>query len=215
MKKFIPSVLPISVILFLMTCGVNAQEKTEVTIQVKKEGKIVKDTTYQFEDDADAKHAMKMFEILSGEHLHDMEFNYTMAHEGDEHTKAMVFVSKDGGKTEIRKIHGDSLVWVSEGEHGGGKHVVVVTSPDGETFDVLVDEENGGEKVKKEKRVKVVVMKDEHGSMHISEEEMIHSDEEIYMIKGDNVEKQLKEIMKKVEEGDGDNVKIIVIEKDK
>jgi hypothetical protein len=90
----------------------------------------------------------------------------------------------------------------------------VVTSEDGKTFDILVDEENAGDMVKKEKRVKVVVKEDGDGTMHISEE-VIDSDEEIYMIKGDDVEKQLKEIMKKVEESDSDNIKIIVIEKDK
>jgi hypothetical protein len=103
---------------------------------------------------------------------------------------------------------------VEKGDHEGGEHVVVVTSTDGETFDILVDEEDAGDMVKKEKRVKVIVKEDEDGSMHISEE-VIHSDEEVYVIKGDDVEKQLKEIMKKLEESDGDNVKIIVIEKDK
>jgi hypothetical protein len=231
MTKTAHSVFTLSALLFFLTATVIAQDQTEVTIQVKKDGKIVKDTTYQFENDADAKHAVKMFEMLSGEGPHEMEFNYTMAHSEGEHTKAMVFVSKDGEKTEIKHMHGDSLVWISEGDHDGGpvkvmkykvekgdheggEHVVVVTSTDGETFDILVDEEDAGDMVKKEKRVKVIVKEDEDGSMHISEE-VIHSDEEVYVIKGDDVEKQLKEIMKKLEESDGDNVKIIVIEKDK
>lgn len=207
----------------------HAQEQTEVTIQVKKDGKVVKDTTYQFEDEADAKHAVKMFEMISDEGIHEMEFNYTMAHEGGEHANTMVFVSKDGEKTEIKEIHGDSLVWISEedlegepvkvmkykvkkGDVEDGEHVVVVSSSEGGTYDILIDEDMEGAPVK-EKRMKVVVREGEGGMMHISEEELVESDEEVYVIKGDDVKKELKEIMEKVEDSDSDQVKVIVIKK--
>lgn len=47
-----------------------AQEKTEVTVLVKKDGKVVKDTTYQFDDVDEAQHALNMMEILSGDGEH-------------------------------------------------------------------------------------------------------------------------------------------------
>ena len=161
MKKLILSSFSIFAFLFFVGGAMHAQDQTEVTIQVKKDGKVIQDTTYQFEDETDAKHAVKMFEMIGSEGAHEMEFNYTMAHEGGEHANTMVFVSKDGEKTEIKEIHGDSLVWISE-------------------------EDLEGEPVK--------VMK--------------------YKVKkGDDVKKELKEIMEKVEESDSDQVKVIVIKK--
>ena len=229
MKKLIFSSISTFAFLFFTGGAMHAQEQTEVTIQVKKDGKVVKDTTYQFEDEADAKHAVKMFEMISDEGIHEMEFNYTMAHEGGEHANTMVFVSKDGEKTEIKEIHGDSLVWISEedlegepvkvmkykvkkGDVEDGEHVVVVSSSEGGTYDILIDEDMEGAPVK-EKRMKVVVREGEGGMMHISEEELVESDEEVYVIKGDDVKKELMEIMEKVEDSDSDQVKVIVIKK--
>ena len=61
----------------------------------------------------------------------------------------MVFISEDGKTTEIKEMSGDSLVWISEGElhgeHAHGKHVVVVKTGDGETIDILIDEEGKDE----------------------------------------------------------------------
>jgi hypothetical protein len=230
MKRIVPPALLALASAFFLPATLHAQEQTEVTIQIKKDGKVVKDTTYQFEDDAEAKQAVKMFEMLSGEGPHEIEYNYTMAHSGGDHTKAMVFVSKDGEKTEIKEIHGDSLVWISEGteggdpvkvmkykiqegDHSGGEHVVVVTSDEGGTFDILIDEELDGDVVKKEKHVKVIVTDDEHGTMHISEEELIENNEEVYIISGDTDEELKAEILKKIEESEGDDVKVIVIKK--
>jgi hypothetical protein len=230
MKKLILFSISTSAVLLMMGGITHAQDQTEVTIQVKKDGKVVKDTTYQFEDETAAKQAVKMFELAGSEGAHEMEFNYTMAHEGGEHANTMVFVSKDGEKTEIKEIHGDSLVWISEedlegepvkvikykvkkGEEDDGEHVVVVSSSEGGTFDILIDEELEGAPVKKEKRVKVVVQEGEGGMMHISEEELVESDEEVYVIQGDDVKKELKEIMEKVEDSESDQVKVIVIKK--
>ena len=100
---------------FLFTSALFAQSETTVTVKVKKDGKIVTDTTYQFEDDNKAKHAMKMMEIMSGDDEHMEMLHKHM--EGDKHHNRMVFVSKDGEKIEIEELHGDSLVWVSEGDH--------------------------------------------------------------------------------------------------
>jgi hypothetical protein len=231
MKKLILSSLSIFALLFMMVQSIEAQDQTEVTIQVKKDGKVVKDTTYRYDSDTDARHAVEMFEMISSEGEYEMDFNYTMAHDDGAHAKTMVFVSKDGEKTHIKEFHGDSLVWVSEEgdkdrpvkvmkykvekEGEDGEHVVVVSSSEGGTFDILIDEDIEGAPVKKEKRVKVVVKEDEDGTMHISEEELVESDEEVYVIKGDDVKKELKEVMKQVEDSDSDEVKVIVIKKGK
>ena len=58
----------------VFVAGIRAQEKTEVSIQVKKDGKVVKDTTYLFDDAKEAKHVRKMVEVMSGmdEDMEDM-----------------------------------------------------------------------------------------------------------------------------------------------
>ena len=152
---------------FIFSAGLMAQEKTEVTIQVKRDGKVVKDTTYQFDDADEADHVVKMIEVMSGMDA-DMEkihYNYTMSHSGGKHANTMVFISKDGEKTEIMEIHGDSLVWITEGE-GDGEHVKVLK---------IVEEEGEGE------NVKVIMIKKEIKEM---DEDVDHDkDVEVEVIK--------------------------------
>ena len=143
--------------LFIFSLNLNAQEQTEITVQVKKDGKVVKDTTYQFDDDKQAKHAVKMMEVMSGD----------------------------------------------------DEHVMVMKSGDGETFDILVDKDfEGGDMVGK-KQVKVIVSGDEHGTWHVDGKELEHIDEDVYVISGDDVKVELKEILE--EHGDGEDVKVIVV----
>ncbi len=53
MKKLIlHSILSLAAA-FILSFSLVAQEKTEITIQVKKDGKVVQDTTYRFDDDAE------------------------------------------------------------------------------------------------------------------------------------------------------------------
>ena len=219
MKNRIPYfILGISAI-FLFSMTLSAQEKTEVMVKVTKDGKVVKDTVYQFDDPSEAKHALKMMEILTGEGEHEIKYNYTMAHKHGDHSKAMVFISEDGKKTEIKEFSGDSLVWISEegdgdvkvirkkigdGEHG--EHVVIMKKGDGETFDILIDEDGETKKIKK-KEVKVVVESDGENVWHAKE----HSDENVFVISGDDdVKVELEEIL---EDHDGENVKVIVVKK--
>ena len=219
----LPALLPA---LFFTAAMVHAQEQTEVSIRIEKGGQVVQDTTIQFDNEAEAMNALKMMEVLSGE----MQFNYTMCHTGTHDGKAMGFISQDG---ETTHLHGDSLVWIEEEdgtdgpakvmkykikkEDGSeGEHVVVVTSGDGETFDVLIDEEiEEGKPVVKEKRVKVVVKESEDGTVHITEEETISTDEEVIVITGEDSDEELKKVMEKVksEEGEETEVKVIVIKK--
>ncbi len=144
----------------IFSAGLLAQEQIEVTIQVKKDGKIIKDTTYQFDDASEAKHAVKMMEVLSGDEPH-------MEHSGSNHSKVMVFIFEDGEKTEIKEFHGDSLVWVTEGEadsdnvkvmkykikegeHPHGEHVIVMKNDDGVEVEIekIMVEHGDAENVK-------------------------------------------------------------------
>jgi len=207
MKKNTPFwILSIAASLILST-GLLAQEQTEVSILVKKDGKVVKDTTYLFDDAAEAKHAMKMMEVMSGDepHMEHVTYNYSTKHVGSGHSKAMVFISEDGETTEITEFHGDSLVWVSEedGGHAHGKKVIVMKSEDGSTFDILLDEDSEGGDVVKKKEVRVMVSGDEEGNWTVVE------GDEMMMDKDENVKVKVMKIME--EEGDGENVKVIVI----
>jgi hypothetical protein len=215
MKKFAPFFILCLSAAILFSTALMAQEKTEVTVKVTKDGKVVKDTTYQFEDAAEAKHALKMMEILSGEDEHMMEYNYTMAHSHGDHSKAMVFISEDGKTTEIKEFHGDSLVWISE-DGADGEHVKVIRKKmkDGETFDILIDEDSDGHKGIKKKTVKVIVSGDEDGTWHVDGKELEHVDEDVYVISGDeNLKVEMKEILKKYDGEEDSNVKVIVVKK--
>jgi len=95
MKKIIPFwILSIAASLILST-GLQAQEQIEMSIKVTKDGEVVKDTTYLFDDASEAKHAMKMMEVLSGddEHMESIHYNYTSAHSGHGKAKTMMFIS--------------------------------------------------------------------------------------------------------------------------
>ena len=197
MKIYIPIwILSIAASLFLST-GLLAQEQIEMSIKVTKDGKVVKDTSYQFDDAAEAENAMKMMELMSGDELHKehVTYNYTTAHSGHGEAKTMVFISEDGKTTEISEFHGDSLVWVTEEEHDG-KKVIVMKSGD----------------VVKKKEIIVMVSSDEEGNWTVVEgdEKMMDKDENVFIIKGDDdVKVKVMKIME--EEGDGENVKVIVI----
>ncbi len=190
----------------ILSTGLLAQEQVDVSIKVKKDGKVIKDTTYQFDDASEAKHAIMMMEVLSGdeEHMDDVHYNYTTAHSGSGHSKAMVFISEDGETTEIKEFHGDSLTWVSEGEspHAHGRKVIVMKSDDGNTFDILVDEDSEEGDIVKKKEIKVMVSSDEEGNWTVVEgdEKMFDTDENVYIIKGDDDMKvEMKKIMKEHE----------------
>lgn len=185
MKKNIPIwMLSIAASLILST-GLLAQEQTEVTIKVKKDGKVVTDTTYLFDDMDEAKHALEMMDLVSGDDIHKehIHYNITSAHAGSGEAKTMVFISEDGETTEITEFSDDSHVWVSE-EEVDGKKVIVMKSEDGATFDILVDEDSEGGDVVKKKEIKVVVSGDEEGNWTVVEgdEKMMHKDKNVKVI---------------------------------
>ena len=200
----------------LLSAGLLAQETTEISIKVTKDGKVVKDTTYSYEDGQDAKHVLKMVEAMSGadKDMKKAHYNYTMSHTGGKHSKAMVFISEDGEKTEIKTVDGDTLVWVSEGDgekmHMHGENVFVMKKGDGETFDILLDDEGN---VKK-KQVKVVVSGDGEGNWHAISADEAHMDEHenVFVISEGDVKTKVHKIVEESE--DGENVKVIVIKKE-
>ncbi len=165
-------ILSIAAALFLSS-GLLAQEKTEVTVKLKKDGKVVIDTTYLFDDMDEAKHALEMMDLVSGDDIHKehIHYNVTSAHAGSGEAKTMVFISEDGETTEITEFSGDSNVWVTE-EDGDthGKKVIVMKSEDGD--------------VVKTKEVKVIVSGDEDGNWTVVEgdEKMMDMDENIKVI---------------------------------
>ena len=183
MKKKIHIATGILAASILFSAGILAQEKTEVSVVVKKDGKLIKDTTYLFEDASEAEHALKMMEILTGEDIH-------MEHSGENNTKAMVFISEDGEKTELREYKGDALEWTGEEE---GKGPVV-----------------------KKKEIRVRVSDDEEGSWTVIEgdEKLMDMDEKVYVIEGDDdMKTELLEILKEHDGKKDSNVKVIVLRK--
>ena len=181
MKNRIPLFFASLSLIFVFGTGLLAQEKTEVFVKVKKDGKVVKDTLYQFEDEAEAKNAIQVMELMSGEEKHMKQI---MAHAEEGSSKAMVFISEDGKTTHIEHLDGDSLVWVSEDDHAHGEHVVIVKSGDGETFDILLEEDADGKKLIK-KEVTVVVSDDEGGTWTVDSDELEDEDVQVF-ISGDD-----------------------------
>jgi len=186
MKKRLYFSLVSIVMAVILPAGLMAQEKTEVTIQVKKDGKVIQDTTYRFNDADDANNAMKMLGIMleNDEHSGHVVHNYTTAVSGDDQSGKVMFISRDGEKVQVKEIHGDSLVWVSEGEAGDdhvkvlkyrvegddesqGEHVIVMKSEDGKSFDILLDEDVDNGDADIEKKVTVVVSGDEDGEWKV------------------------------------------------
>ncbi len=179
MKKLYTFLIPAIALAFIFSAGLTAQETT-VSVKVKQDGKVLKDTTYSFEDAGQAEHALMVMDIIGSDEEHMMKVHKSMSEAHGAHSKTMVFVSEDGKTTEIMESGGDSLVWVSEGEHDGdnvkiikykvdgddthAKKVVVVKSGDGETYDILINEdgeatdEDGN--IVKTKEVKVIIIEE-------------------------------------------------------
>ena len=118
----------------LRTAGLLAQEQVEVSVKVTKDGKVVKDTSYQFDDASEAKHALKMMEVLSGEVEH-------MEH-------VIIKKSKDGKTFDVlvdEDLEGDDVI--------KKKEVRVMVSDDDDVTWHVVDGTKG-------EKVKVIVIED-------------------------------------------------------
>ena len=205
-KRLYFSLLSI-VMAVVLQAGLLAQEKTEVTIQVKKDGKVIQDTTYQFNDADDASQVMKMLGIMLGDEEHSGEgaYSYSATMSEDIQPGKMVIVSRDGEKTVVKEINGDSLIWVSKGEsdddhvkvfkykirgddESQDQHVIVMKSEDGESFNIISDEDVDNGDTDAEKEVTVVVTGDKDGEWKVIKS---GDDDET-----ENVEVQVKVIKK-------------------
>jgi len=160
MKKIYLYTVAVMVAAFLFSIALSAQQAT-VKVRVEKEGKVVKDTTYQFDDAEQAEHAVKVMEVMS---------------EHEEHLMKHEFES---------------------GDHPHGEHVMVIKSGNEEDIEVHVGEDGDcGHK----KKIKVMVSEDEEGEWKVIEKEIEETDGEV-------------EITKIIEEGEGEEVKVIVVKK--
>lgn len=153
--------IPVTIAALLFSVGLMAQE-TSVTVKVEKDGKVVKDTTYIFEDDVQAEHALKMMDIICSDDEHMMKVHKSMAEHHGEHVKVMKYRVEDGEDVHVEHDgdHVKVMKYKIDGDEAHGKHVVVVKSGDGETFDILIDEEfehEHGDKKIVTKEVTVIV----------------------------------------------------------
>ena len=114
------------------------QEKTTVTVRVEKDGKVVKDTTYQFDDATEAEQAMKMMDIMCGDD--DGEHVKVIRHKCDKGDNVIVLKTGDGETFDIL---------IDDDDDGGDikKQVKVVVTGD-----------EGGEKLEDGDEVKVIVV---------------------------------------------------------
>ena len=85
MRKRLPLLILSLAASVILSGGLLAQEKIDVSIKVTKNGELVQDTTYQFDDASEAKHAIKIIEVLSGEseHLHGKHVVVVSSDDGD------------------------------------------------------------------------------------------------------------------------------------
>lgn len=187
--------------LAILSAGVFAQEKAEVSVKIMQDGKVLKDTTYSYEDIESAEHAIKMIEIMG-----DMDIEKHMqgiAMDNSSHKK-MIFVSEDG---DVQEFKGEGMTWVSsesdEDSNSQKKYKVVVKEgleedDDMHFFDVsdgeniIINEDNG--------EVKVFIRKTGEG-------ENISVKKEVIVISGedDNVAWDVKK---------GDEGQVIIISED-
>jgi len=176
MKKLYSFLIPALVLTFIFSAGLSAQETT-VSVKVEKDGKVVKDTAYSFEDAEQAEHALMIMDMMGGDDEHMMKVHKSMEMSGD----SLVWVSEGDHKGEDVKVIKYKIK--SDGEHDHGKKVVVVKTGDGETFDILIDEEGEDEdgNIVKTKEVKVIMSSDDDGEWTVTETEM-DEDENVEVI---------------------------------
>jgi hypothetical protein len=139
----------------MFTLSVSAQE-TKVTIKVEKDGEIIKDTSYTYDDSQDAEHAMEMIELLSDDNGHTV----TIHKEMKEHL--------EGEEMKVMKYH------VEVGDESDGEHVIVMKSGEGDdSWEIITSEGD-------EEEVEVIVVKkkvksQKDGELH--EEHELHEQE--------------------------------------
>lgn len=207
--------LQLTAILLAIGAFLFAQEKTEVSITVVKDGKVVKDTTYAFDDAKKAKHAVHMMDAMaSGEDkmmIHDKDQHVLIKSDKDmkKHKEHMVFISEDGEKVELLGDHSENVVWVSEDDEDGNIKVIVKKIGDEDCTD-------GKKKVMKKEVIMISGEDGEKGDWTIKE--IKGEDGEVIVIKkkkGEDGEEEIEVevISKKMKEEQKKMVKKEEIEK--
>ena len=130
---------------------------------------------------------------------------------------------QEAGFKDVRKIEGDSLIWISEkfddgdevkvikkcirieeGEQSeGGEHVYVIKKGDDETFDIFVtDQDAKGLKIKEEDGKVIKIIESENGDEKKVEVIVIKKGEgeDEWIIESENDEVIVKKAMKEKEE---------------
>jgi hypothetical protein len=218
-------VLTIGAILF-------AQEKTEVSMKVVKDGKVVKDTTYTFDDAKEAKHAVHMFDAMASDEL-DIHFSDSHDHmeiihkdgKAMKHGQKAVFISEDGKK--VKKTVDCNFEWISsdDGEeeviimkmdkdsHG---HMYVSSDDEGGNVKVIVKEIDGGDCEDGKKKVmtkEIIVINGEEGDEGTWTVKEGEDGEDVMWKKIEGKDGEVIIIKKTKGDGDEEEIKVEIITK--
>lgn len=122
-----------SVIFLAFSLNAQDEKKSEIHVKIEKDGKVVKDTTYLVDEDANTEIASKILDMSFGENFHKGEHR-VMAFSSDD-GELLKFHSKDGD------MHAKHKVIMKEMHEGESGHMFVTTEEgkDGE-MTVIVKE---------------------------------------------------------------------------
>ncbi len=185
-----------------------AQDKAEIKIRIIKDGEVVKDTSYTYDDITKAKHAIHMLDMMASDDIPMEKKHMKLMSMDDAGDKKIVFISEDGATHEI---HGDGVKWVSstaceDGDSAKTYIVKVKGDPQAHGNAYFFSDDDGDEKVifnEDDGQVELIIKKIKKGDG--TEKMEIHK--EIIVIDEADAEKGEWT----VKEGDDD--KVIVIKK--
>lgn len=153
MNKRILFFLPI----LMLAITAIGQERAEVAVKILKDGKVVKDTIYQYDNLEEAKEAVKVMDIIASEKIDedDMKAMKVEIHEKhDGARKKLMMITEDG---EIHEIKGEEgFKWVTSEKVEDGEKVII-KEEDGK-IEVIIKEKKEGEKGEKVEIKKEVIV---------------------------------------------------------
>ncbi len=119
----------ISAIFLAFSLNAQEEKKSEIHVKIEKDGKVVKDTTYLVDEDANIEVASKILDMSFGENFHKGEH------------RLMAFASDDGELHEFHSKDGDMhakhKVMMKEMHEGESGHMFVTTE-EGEDGEMTV-----------------------------------------------------------------------------
>ncbi|MFC2090149.1 hypothetical protein ACFLT1_05175 [Bacteroidota bacterium] len=142
------------VTLLLFGAALVAQDKAEVNVKITKDGKLVKDTVYTYDDLGKAKQVIHMMEMMTSDEMHfeadKVHMKMSASDEGAH--KKMIFISEDG---DVKDIHdhdmhmswttedGDSVKVIKISSNGKGKAHAWVSDDMKDAEHVVIHENDG------------------------------------------------------------------------